>query len=308
MKRHLLIALLAISCAAASRPGSSSSVSIPEGWDDARLELSPSEQAAKPVIAVLPPSEQKAGKIDIDVAQVMTTALTRSGRFDVVERKNVKALLEEQALKADGVIDDSSKAAEIGKLLGAEALVLASVSAATQQTVDKFAYDLVVTEVRMDVRAANTTTGKIMFSESADGKAEVRKITDKKGVVVTGPKDRAALDAEYNKAATKAATAAAETLASRFLVWGHVIVADAKEATSDLGGDKGAHVGDTLVAFRPVEKLFYPGTKKFFGWKKKVLGELRLRSVDKNSSVADAVSLDEPLKPGDVLVVRPAGK
>jgi curli biogenesis system outer membrane secretion channel CsgG len=303
MKQGLLIAALAVSCAtAANRP--ESSVSLPEGWDDSRLELSPAQQAAKPVIAVLP-SDQKAGKIDIAVAEVMTTALTRSGRFDVVDRKNVKALLEEQALKADGVIDDSSKAAEIGKLLGAEALVLASISAATQQTVDKFAYDLVVTEVRMDVRATNTTTGKIMLSESAGGQAEVRKITDKNGVIVTGPKDRAALDAEFNKAATKAATAAADALAGRFLVWGHVIVADAREATSDVGGDKGAHVGDTLIAFRPIEKLYYPGTKNFFGWKKKIVGQLKIRSVDKNSSVAVPVDVSEELKPGDVVVVRP---
>jgi hypothetical protein len=46
MKQALLIAALAVSCATAGGSRPESSVALPEGWDDARLELSPAQQAA----------------------------------------------------------------------------------------------------------------------------------------------------------------------------------------------------------------------------------------------------------------------
>lgn len=53
----------------------------------------------------------------------LTTALVRTGRFDVLERQKLDAIIEEQDLGASGRFDDES-VASIGHLLGTAALVL----------------------------------------------------------------------------------------------------------------------------------------------------------------------------------------
>jgi curli biogenesis system outer membrane secretion channel CsgG len=279
--------------------------SLPSSWDDSYLDRRGPDQSLKPVIAVLAFDSKGAPRdIDLKVSDVLTTALARSGRFQLLERERLQKVLEEQKLKLEGLVDDSSKAAEIGQLAGAEALVFASISSVTQQKSDKFAYDLIATEVRIDVRAVNTTTGKLMLAEFADGRAESKVITDKRGAVVAGLKPEA-LKGEYNKAAAKAATAAAEALAGRFPVWGYVIATSGNEVTTDVGVEKGAARGDTLVVFRALEPMLHPVTKKPFGWKKKMLGLLKVTEANKNSSIAGPDGVDEVPKPGDVVVLRP---
>jgi len=65
------------------------------------------------------------GKIDQharDVADLLTSRMIASGRFEVVDREHLKTILKEQTLAASGLIDETS-APELGKLLGASALI-----------------------------------------------------------------------------------------------------------------------------------------------------------------------------------------
>jgi molybdopterin converting factor small subunit len=277
--------------------------SLPDNWDDSYLDRAGSEQSTKPVIAVLPvDAKGSVRNVDIKVSDVLATALAKSGRFELAEREKIQGVVAEQQLKLSGAVDDASQAAEIGKLLGVEAVVIGSLSSATQQTVDKFAYDLTVTIVRIDVRAVNTSTGKILLSESAEGKSEAKTVTTASGQRVSGAVD---FTSEYNKAATKAASEAARVLASRFPVMGYVLSVSGGDITTDLGGEKGIAKGDELIVFRPVERIVHPVTKKAFGWKKKVLGGLRVKSLDRTTSITEPDGLDEELKAGDVVVLRP---
>ncbi len=66
-----------------------------------------------------------AGRVDRharDVAEILTARLIATGRFDVVDREHLKTILKEQTLAASGLIDESS-APELGRLLGASALI-----------------------------------------------------------------------------------------------------------------------------------------------------------------------------------------
>ncbi|MEW6557914.1 MAG: CsgG/HfaB family protein [Elusimicrobiota bacterium] len=68
-------------------------------------------------------------KIGRGMAKMLTTALVDSKRFKVVERspEMIKSILEEQRFSQSAVVDEQT-AARIGKLLGAQAVVVGEVS------------------------------------------------------------------------------------------------------------------------------------------------------------------------------------
>lgn len=63
------------------------------------------------------------GKI---VAEWLITALVKEGRFDVIERRLLEKVLEEQKIGASGLVDESS-ASKLGKVLGAKIVITGSV-------------------------------------------------------------------------------------------------------------------------------------------------------------------------------------
>jgi len=307
MRLHGLAARLASVCFVAAAFGSNragaADRSLPENWDDSYLDRASSDQSTKPVIAVLPMDFRGTIRnVDINVSDILTTALSKSGRFELAEREKIEGVIAEQKLKLSGAIDDTSGAAEVGKLLGAEAVVIGALSSAQQQTVDKFAYDLTVTVVRIDVRAVSTTTGKVLLSESAEGRSEAKTVTTASGQRVSGAVD---FTAEYNKAAIKAASEAVKAIASKLPIMGYVVSVSGDVITTDLGAEKGIAKGNELIVFRPLERIMHPVTKKPFGWRKKVLGILKVKSFDRTSSMTEPDGLDEELKAGDVVVLRP---
>ncbi len=61
------------------------------------------------------------------VADILSTELFNTNRFDVIERQAINKILEEQKLQMTG-ITDMSQAAEIGKVLNVEKILIGSVS------------------------------------------------------------------------------------------------------------------------------------------------------------------------------------
>src|SRR5262249_28602012 len=160
------------SAACASHPAE---LSLPRTWDDRYLNRGSETPSFRPTLAVLPfVVGNRVGKdADLHVEDMVTTALFKTGRFDMVERERLATILEEQRLGQSGLVDRDS-AARIGKLVGAKAVVFGVVSSATQQKFDRFAYDVVRTEVRVDARAVDTSSGRLTFTESAVGTSEAR--------------------------------------------------------------------------------------------------------------------------------------
>ncbi len=71
----------------------------------------------------------KKGRVDNhseNIAEEITSRLVSSGRFDVVDRQHLKAVIEEQSLALTGMLNETS-APEIGKLLGVSALIFGRV-------------------------------------------------------------------------------------------------------------------------------------------------------------------------------------
>jgi hypothetical protein len=303
----LPLALLSLAgCAGGGGP--SGGLALPSNWDDRRLEKAADAKGSdKPVVAVLPfefSSAVRSAK-NLKLADMVTTSLFKTGRFELVEREKLQSILDEQQLGKSGLVDDASKAAEVGKLAGAEAVVFGALSSATQQTIDKFAYDVIRTEVRIDARAVDTTTGRVTFSESATGTAEAKVVRAADGTLISGLKNA---DDEFVKAAAQATDALGARISKLYPLMGYVVSVTGDEVLTDLGSEKGVAVGDELVAFRPGERVVHPVTKQLIGREKKLLDVLTVRSVDfRSSTVKRARKTEEPLKPGDVVVLRPAG-
>jgi hypothetical protein len=298
----MLLASLVTGCATI---GSSGSFVLPRCWDDRYLDFTVDRASARPTLAVLPFSvgEHVKSAGDLHIGDILATALFKTGRFDMVERSKLDEILKEQRLGRSGMVDPST-AAEIGKLVGASTVVFGTLSTAAQQKFDQFAYDVIRTDVRLEARAVETSTGRFVFTETADGRSEVKVVTDAHGVVISGAVDP---QAEYIKAATAATVALSEKLGRQFPVMGFIVSVDHADLMTDVGSERELAPGDGVVVLRRMERIIHPVTGKPMGWSKQILAQAQVRAVQLSTSNARVVRLASPdatIKAGDIIVVQ----
>jgi len=110
------------------------------------------------------------------IADMLATALVKSGKFLVVERKDLEKVLDEQKLGASGVIT-AETAPAMGKVLGVDMIVVGSVSELGTKKRDIGGgisiFDAGVSSktarAAVDIRLVNTTTGEIIAAETEEG-------------------------------------------------------------------------------------------------------------------------------------------
>ena len=103
-------------------------------------------------------------------SDILTTELVKTGKFNVMERDRLAAIIQEQNLGASGRIDPST-AARIGKIIGVKFIITGAVTEYGQShaggggrgvNIGKKGYHATV-----DMRMVNTTTGEIIFADSS---------------------------------------------------------------------------------------------------------------------------------------------
>ena len=299
MRGRVSLALVAAAAAAVAR---ARPPALPRNWDDRYHALPVEKGPGRPTLAVLPFTlGEGVGKVgELHAGDILATVLFKTGRFELVERAKLDQILAEQRLGRSGKVDEAT-AARVGQLSGASMVVLGAVAAATQQTVDKFAYDLVVTEVRVEVRAVETSTGKVVFTESAEGRAEAKVVTDAQGDVISGVRNP---ETEYVKAATAAVVTVSQKLAAGIPVVGFVVSVDGERLVTDVGSERELAKGQRLVVLRPTKRLVHPVTKKPLGWEKEILGQAEVEAVELSTSRARIRKPPSPIQPGDLVVVE----
>jgi hypothetical protein len=109
-----LIALIPCAAAAeATKPATNQAAATQATRDRASLAVLP-----------LDANLQKPKDAGAMLAQVLATRLSAQGDYTVVDRADLEAVLEEQELRLAGLVDpDPQKAAEVGKLIGADLLI-----------------------------------------------------------------------------------------------------------------------------------------------------------------------------------------
>lgn len=185
---------------------------------------------------------------EINVVEQMMTTFFNLNRFKLFERTQLEKILEEQKLGMTGILD-ASTAAEIGKGIGVDAIVLGTVTRAGSH-------------IGIDARLIDTETAEII---TAQDEMSVRtSIQDLKNMI--------------NRLATKIS----EDLP---LVAGYVINVDGDRLTLDIGANQGLKKGMKCIVYSEGKDIIHPMTKKVLGKETAELGEVKLIQVYPEYSV-----------------------
>ena len=109
-------------------------------------------------------------------ADELVTQLFGSGKFSLVERSQLDAVLAEQNLGQSGRVN-SAQAADIGRILGVQLILTGSI---TKFSIDTkgggfggFGVEYSEAESNLDIRMIDTNTAEIMFADDGEGKVRL---------------------------------------------------------------------------------------------------------------------------------------
>ncbi len=199
----------------------------------------------------------------------MVTQLVELRRFKVIERAKLDEVLQEQRLQVSGVVDDRT-AVDVGRVAGADAIVVGSVS-------------VVGTTTTVGARVIETQSSEVLVARNARGDGTdlegIEKLTENVAIMI------------YNELP---------------LVQGSVITTDGDAIYIDVGSDKRIRRGSRCVAYREVGDLLNPATGALIDKKVKMLGEVQVGEVLEKASRVEPVRMEpgESIKVGDKIVVK----
>ena len=196
------------------------------------------------------------GEINI-VEQIMTNFYNLN-RFKLFERTQLEKILEEQKLGMSGILD-ASTAAEIGKGIGVDAIVLGTVTRAGSN-------------IAIDARLIDTETAEIITAQ--DQMSARTSIQDLKTMI--------------NGLATKIAQ-------DLPLVEGYVINVDGDHLTVDIGTNKRLKKGMKCIVYKEGREIIHPMTKKVLGKETEELGQVKLVQVFDEYSVGQVIKTNAGL-------------
>jgi len=182
------------------------------------------------------------GKI---VAEWLITGLVETGRFDVIERRLLEKLLEEQKLGATGAIDPSS-AAQLGKVLGVKIIVSGTVTSLEGYT-------------EINARLINVDSASIIAAEKVRA-SSAEKLRDLVAKIT-------------------------EKIALAFPMEGYIVQRNDKKVTIDLGMQIGVKTGMKFMAFKEGKVIKHPKTGEVLDVEVIEIGLIEVKDVrDKTST------------------------
>lgn len=110
------------------------------------------------------------GQLGVMVSEMFTTEVVNSEAFKIVEREQLQKVLKEIAMAQSGIID-TTKAQEIGRMLGADAIITGSVI----RIQDNLRIDARIIEVKTGVVVS--AVNRFCTEELADISRQVKAIT-----------------------------------------------------------------------------------------------------------------------------------
>jgi len=207
-------------------------------------------------VAVLP-FQNKGASHDLGeiILDKMITVLWSQDRFKVMERAALKQVLAEQSLGQTGMLD-ANTAAEIGKGIGVDAIIIGSVAAAPSGALS------------IDTRVIDTESAAIIVAHDA----------------YTGSSDAQSVKNAVENLARKIT----ESLP---LVDGYVIRIDGIKLIIDVGRNGGLKKGMKCVIYKEGAPIKHPITGEILGKETDVIGEVLVTDAFDKYSVAKQLSL-----------------
>lgn len=219
------------------------------------------------------------------IADMLTTALFKTGRYDVIERDRLQEILAEQNLGTAGIVTPES-AAEIGKALGADALVFGSVTEFGYRERDTggatrklgIGVSSTTAEIGIDVRIVDATTAQILAADN------VTKTESKRGLKLRTTDLSFGSQSDFDDSLVGQVTREAiEAIVGLLdanaegVAWGATVITYNNGAVYiNAGATSGVEVGDTFVVMRPGEDLIDPDTGLNLGSVEKEVGRIEV--------------------------------
>ncbi len=234
-------------------------------------------------------------------ADILVTELARTERFILIERAELDRLLTEQKLGLTGAVDPAT-AAQMGKILGAAAMIVGSVS---QFGVKTEGSDLLITaskrqiaEATVDARIIDVETARILHAETGSGEAKTTSGT------FLGLGSSASYDeALEGKALRAAITGLAEGIVTQLagIPWRcHVAEVEGSEIYLDAGARSGLEIGQVLDVVRLGAEIKSPDTGIVIGHREKSLGTAKvIRHFAQDGAIAQMQGAGMPAR-GDI--------
>lgn len=248
----------------------------------AQFQMNVSEAApVRKRLMILPVQSRSYPELARIAEAKLTSELLKHKAFDIVERKKMESILDEQGFSSTALVDQES-AISMGKLLSAQYTLIASVDDATRQT-DVAVLGLIGgkrsgTTVRMSFRLVDNTTGQLVLAETTSG------TSTRGGVLTIG-----VLAGSGNAGAREVATERAidqfmEKFKESYPIIGTIVAISGKDVYIDIGREHGVRVGQEYTVFtegRPVVSR----TGKIIGVTRTEHGRLKIKSVEEEMAI-----------------------
>ncbi len=223
-------------------------------------------------------------------ADVFVTALMDSGRFSVIERQKVDAVLIEQDFGASGRVTPQT-AAQIGKMLGVDLLLTGSVSefsvSTTGGAIKSLGVGVTTGKVVLQARLVNTTTGEIVVAAEEENKKNLVGARYK-GMNFKQKYDYGLANEVMHPAVEKIVSEIVEKSKglSSSTNSGRVVKVEGTRAWINVGADAGAKIGDEFEVIRQGEELIDPDTGLSLGAEEEKVGKVVIVEVKDKYSIA----------------------
>lgn len=283
-------------------------------------------QGAKPRVAVLEFKNKashyawswyNAGR---GAQDMLVTELVKSGKYRVIEREQLAAIMHEKGLSLSGDIDPRT-AVKIGKMLGVEYLIAGAVTelgvtdrnASVPGGLGRFGLPSVSVrsqkaEAALDARAFSTSTGEIVWADTARGE------TSDSSVYVAGAgggaSDHGKVDKLMRPVVQKLAASFAKADVKTSGMGGHgdasgvvgkIANVDGGTVYINAGSEGGVKEGDEFTVYRVGKQIKDPDTGEVLGADEAKVGRVKVTAVKgPRLSTAAAVS-GSGFRAGDTL-------
>jgi curli biogenesis system outer membrane secretion channel CsgG len=261
--------------------------------------------------------------VGASLADVLVQELLKEGKYSIVERQALDAVLKEQTFSNSSRADPKT-AASIGRVLGADAIVIGSVttfdlqesavgvgsgllSGVTRGVVGGGKRVNTKALVAMTARMVDTNTGEVLTAVSGNGDSAKSSVAASGGYAVGVDMTSASfqgstLGEAVNRAAQVVAAGlnefAAQLSARRVDYTGLVADVNGNTLILNVGRQKGAQVGDTVEITRAGRTILDPQTKKVIRTIVDTIGTARISEVDDSSATA-TLTATAPVQVGD---------
>jgi len=219
-------------------------------------------------VAVLPfEFKGEAEDFELTATEKLITQLVNLRRFRVIERGAMDKIMEEQAFEISGMVDEET-AVEVGKLAGADVIILASI-----YIVPDFG--------KVSARGIDTETSEAIVAKEVQTNnpdlENIEELIENLAVMI------------YNDLP---------------IVEGLIVQEDEENIYIDIGSNAGVRKGTKCVIFREGKEIIHPVTKEVIGKEVTKLGELVITHVQEKMSAAKVIEKEGKIEVGDKVVVK----